>query len=84
MATSGESMLDLLTRYAEPKVKGCTVSAWLSTLNKEEQAAFQKIKDNNATVQLANLYNDIISATELPFKLTAFRSHFRGYCICRK
>jgi hypothetical protein len=77
-------MLDVLQRHIEAKPLGCVVSQWVSTLSEEEQKAFDKIKENNKNIHLAILHSDLNQQTELPFKLTAFRSHFRGYCTCKK
>lgn len=84
MATSGESMLDLLNRYADPKDQSCSTAKWIETLGKDEQTAFEKIKENNQKVRLGGLFTELSKQTELPFKLTSFRSHFRGYCSCKK
>jgi len=77
-------MLDVLTRHLEGSSNvGCVVAQWISTLGTEEQTVFQQIKENNSKVKIAQLYKDLSDANALPYKLTAFRSHLRGYCTCR-
>lgn len=77
-------MLDVLNKHllAEPTV--CVVNQWISGLAEEEQAAFEAVRENSSKVVLASLYKDLNDESELPFKLTAFRSHLRGYCTCQK
>ena len=77
-------MLDVLNKHLiGTTVSECSVNRWLSALNSEEQAAFAQIKENNKAISLAGLFNDLNRESPLPFKLTAFRSHFRGYCTCQ-
>lgn len=84
MPTSGSNMLDVLQRHMEARPYKCVVNQWIDTLGPTEKDAFEKIKENNKKIQLALLYTELESTTELPFKTTAFRSHFRGYCSCKK
>jgi hypothetical protein len=77
-------MLEVLSKHLEGNANtGCIVAKWISALGKDEQKLFQQIKENSSTVSIANLYKDLMLDTGLPFKLTAFRSHLRGYCTCR-
>lgn len=77
-------MLEVLTKHLDAPKVGCSVAQWIKTLSKEEQAAFAKIRENSKSVNTTTLYQDLATQIELPFKLTAFRSHIRGYCTCQK
>lgn len=77
-------MLEVLEKHLHAAPKGCVVSSWISTLKDEEQKAFAKIQESKDTINLAVLFSDLTKQTKLPFKLTAFRSHIRGYCTCQK
>lgn len=78
-------MLDVLTKHingdAIPKI--CVVAKWIEGLEDEEQKAFQEVIAHNQDIHVAALFNDLKKETNLPFKLTAFRSHLRGYCTCQ-
>jgi hypothetical protein len=76
-------MLDILQKHLDGPTVGCVVDEWISTLSKEEQVIFEQLKASKVTV-FADLYRDLSTTTELPFKLTAFRSHMKGYCTCQK
>ena len=77
-------MLEVLTKHLDnSNLKGCVVAAWISTLGKDEQKLFQQIKESNTSIKIAQLFQDLNKDTELPFKMTAFRSHLRGYCTCQ-
>ena len=77
-------MLEVLNKHLDgASLSGCVVAQWISTLGKDEQKLFEQIKANNTAVKLAHLFQDLHKDVELPFKLTAFRSHLRGYCTCR-
>jgi hypothetical protein len=75
-------MLDVLNKHLSEEKAGCTVNKWIEDLQQEERDAFASVKANNAKIRLAGLYKDLNAESELPFKLTAFRSHMRGYCTC--
>lgn len=75
-------MLDVLNKHLTATPAVCVVEQWVLSLEKEERAAFIELRNNNKVV-VASLYKDLNKETELPFKLTAFRSHLRGYCTCR-
>lgn len=77
-------MLELLEKHLSNTPTKCITAQWISTLSDEEQKAFEKIKENNKKISIAKLFTDLESTMELDFKLTAFRSHFRGYCTCQK
>ena len=77
-------MLELLSKHLSTlNTPGCVVAKWVGTLSKEEQEVFNKLRENSSAVKVAQLFQDISKEVELPFKLTAFRSHLRGYCTCR-
>lgn len=77
-------MLDVLEKHLNAGPTKCVVERWLDSLSAPEKTAFTKIKENSETIDLASLYKDLTSTVTLPFKLTAFRSHLRGYCTCQK
>lgn len=77
-------MLEVLNKHLlGSSSHGCVVEQWISTLSKDEQALFKQLKENSSSVKIVQLFKDIQNDTDLPFKLTAFRSHLRGYCTCR-
>lgn len=76
-------MLDILTKHLNNETQGCSVNQWINALPQEEKEAFVLIKENNANIKLATLFTDLNKEDVLPFKLTAFRSHLRGYCTCQ-
>ena len=76
-------MLDVLNKHLQANAnKGCIVEDWIKQLDKKEQDAFVEIKNNSNQIKIAQLYKDLNYQIGLPFKLTAFRSHLRGYCTC--
>jgi len=81
---TGDYMLEVLKKHIVTASDKCSVSDWLITLDIEEQAAFNDIKDNSKNINLSSLYTELNLTEQLPFKLTAFRSHLRGYCTCPK
>lgn len=76
-------MLDVLNKHLTAAPTICVVAQWVSELKEDEQSAFVALRSNNNKVVVASLYKDLNEETELPFKLTAFRSHLRGYCTCQ-
>lgn len=78
-------MLEVLTKHikgeTDPRV--CVVSRWISKLSQEEQDAFLEVQNHSQQIQVALLFKELNNETKLPFKLTAFRSHIRGYCTCQ-
>ena len=76
-------MLEVLHNHLNNQKKGCSVDTWIKSLPQEEQDAFALVKENNANIKLALLFADLNKEDTLPFKLTAFRSHLRGYCTCQ-
>ena len=76
-------LVDILQKHLSkpPLVKGCIVASWAAGLPEEEQQALTTLQTKSVIV--ADLYRDL-SVVSLPFKLTAFRSHMKGYCACPK
>lgn len=76
-------LVDILQKHLSkpPLVKGCIVASWAADLPEEEQQALTDLQTK--AVVIADLYRDL-RAAGVPFKLTAFRSHMRGYCACPK
>ena len=77
-------MLEVLEKHLHAKAAGCVVARWIDSLKPEEKTAFNKIREQSETVDLANLFKDLAIQINLPFRLTAFRSHMRKYCTCQK
>jgi hypothetical protein len=77
-------MLDILTKHLEGPSKLCTVALWIDGLPEAEKEAFALIKSNSKNIKLAVLFKELDTTSQLHFKLTAFRSHLRGYCTCQK
>lgn len=78
------SILD--TFIADSKLpKKCKAQRWLGTLPKEDQLKLESLKTENRKVDIKHLYEALVEAgIPIPVKLTAFRSHFKGYCTCLK
>jgi acyl CoA:acetate/3-ketoacid CoA transferase alpha subunit len=77
------SILDQFIEQAKQPGK-CCIASWISSLPKEEAQKFESLKTENTRVPIKNLYEALVAAgVELPGKLTAFRSHFKGYCTCK-
>jgi hypothetical protein len=76
-------MLEVLSKHLSTEVFGCVVARWIEDLPAEEREAFAAVKEKNAAIKIASLYSDLNEESKLPFKLTAFRSHMRGYCTCQ-
>jgi len=79
----GENMIDILNKYLAGTSSACKTGLWIDSLDKKTQDAFTAIKENSKTVVIAKLYAELSNEAPLPFKLTAFRSHLRGYCACQ-
>jgi hypothetical protein len=75
-------MLDVLNKHLTSTPTVCVVAQWISKLTEQEQVAFVQLRNNDKVVA-ASLYKDLNEEDELPFKLTAFRSHLKGYCTCQ-
>lgn len=79
-------MLNVLTKHLDgiDAPTKCVVQEWIDTLSEDEQAVMHELKERSETVVLAQLYSDLEKEIKLPFKLTIFRGHMRGYCSCQK
>lgn len=75
-------MLDVLNKHLTETPSVCVVAQWISGLGEQERVAFVQLRNNDKVVA-ASLYKDLNEEDELPFKLTAFRSHLKGYCTCQ-
>jgi len=77
-------MIDILEQYiAQPSGEGCAMNIWLSSQPKEVQSMFEKLQENKS-INLSSLFSDLNQHSPLPFKITLFRMHMRGYCSCKK
>lgn len=81
---TGDYVLDILNKHIATASDGCSVSAWIDTLENEEKKAFDNIRENSTNINVSSLYSELSTTDKLPFKLTAFRSHLRSYCTCPK
>jgi hypothetical protein len=77
-------MLDILKKHLEETVFQCVVATWINELEDEEQQAFALLKQNQERIVFADLYKELSNNQTMPFKITAFRSHMKGYCSCQK
>jgi hypothetical protein len=77
-------MLDILKKHLEETAFQCVVATWINELENDEQQAFALLKENQDRVVFADLYKDLSAQQDLPFKITAFRGHMKGYCSCQK
>jgi len=66
--------------------KRCKTQKWVNTLAKEDQTKLNNLVNiDTKGVDFKNLFNSLNDAgIKLPMGLTAFRSHFKGYCTCQK
>jgi hypothetical protein len=58
------------------------VGKWINTLEPEEQDAFNGLI-NSDELNATSLFLALEKQIKLPFKITTFRSHMRGYCSCQ-
>lgn len=78
-------MLDVLGAHIEKlsESKKCATAAWIEGLAEQEQKAFAQLIEAKANAQ--RLYDDLTKAgNDLPFGMTTFRMHMKGYCTCQK
>jgi len=77
----------LIEEQLDTKRFNCSVAKWIETLDEEDKNAFLQLKaelsKNNRYINVASLFQSLSSKTNVPFKLTAFRSHMQGYCTCQ-
>jgi hypothetical protein len=74
---------DLLESQLEKPTSGCVVGNWTATLSDEEQTLLKKLAQKTG-LNLTQLFFALSKETEIPFKMTAFKSHMRGACTCPK
>ena len=79
-------MLNVLTKHLNgiDMPTKCVVQVWIDSLAEDEQAVMRELQDRTDTIVLAQLFKDLDKETKLPFKVTVFRGHMRGYCSCQK
>lgn len=77
---------DVLDYHLKRETVGCIVNRWIAELDPEDKQGFEKLmeltKNNSKAIDVKLLYDGLRAKTELPFRLTVFRSHMRGYCVC--
>lgn len=81
-----EPVLDVLNKHLfnASAFERCSFGYWLDKQDDATKEGFKKIFDSK-NISAQQLYTDLIDAgTELPCKLTTFRSHMKGYCLCQK
>jgi hypothetical protein len=75
-------LLDIIESHSKSLPSKCSVGKWIDTLEPEEQTAFNGLV-NSDTLNATSLFLAIEKQIKLPFKITTFRSHMRGYCSCQ-
>jgi hypothetical protein len=76
-------LADILTEHLNGKVSKCLFGKWLKEQDEQVQDLFAQLVKKDK-LNIASLWRDLISTTELPFKSTTFKSHMRGECSCPK
>lgn len=76
-------LLEIIEDYAKTASSKCSVGKWVDTLEKEEQDALNSLI-NSESLNATSLFLAIEKQVKLPFKVTTFRSHMRGYCTCQQ
>lgn len=80
---------EVLSTHLEPKPAECVVQKWQNSQPFSNREMLNKIRalnmdeDKKKHTDIAELYKALTSETALPFKVTSFRSHMRGYCVCQ-
>lgn len=81
--TLGSILDGIIADSKQPKK--CKTQKWINTLAKEDQTKLNTLHGDNQGVDFKNLFQSLNDAgVKLPMGLTAFRSHFKGYCTCQK
>jgi hypothetical protein len=75
-------LLDIIENHSKLLSSKCSVGKWTDTLEQKEQEALNTLI-NNSKLNASSLFAAIEQQVKLPFKLTTFRSHMRGYCSCQ-
>lgn len=84
--TTGEPLLHVLEKHlsAASSLARCSFGYWLDKQDVKTQEAFVKLAESK-NISSQKLYNDLVAAgIELPCKLTTFKTHMGGYCVCQK
>jgi hypothetical protein len=76
-------LLEIIESHAKAVPSKCSVEKWIETLEPEEQTAFNGLVKSD-TLNATSLFLAIETQIKLPFKITTFRSHMRGYCSCQQ
>lgn len=74
---------DLLESHLNTPTEGCSVNRWIVTLPDEEQTLLKKLSEKKG-LNLTTFFNALTKESNIPFKLTTFKSHMRGACVCPK
>lgn len=76
-------MIDVLEAYLKvPSEVKCSVGLWILEQGEEEQRLFEELR-KHGNINMTNLYKDLTAESPLPFKITLFRMHMRGTCVCQ-
>lgn len=66
------------------KFNRCAFGTWLEKQDDDTRKGFETISQAK-NLSIERLYHDLTSAgIDMPCKLTTFRNHMRGFCICQK
>lgn len=76
-------MLETLKKHLDNEHRLCKVGTWIDSMDEEHRALFKELILKKEDISIAPLHNDLLRENQMPYKLTAFRSHIRGYCTCR-
>jgi hypothetical protein len=82
-----QSIADILDDFITkaPKAGECVTAGWINSLAPEDKKRIESLTTTNKNVPVKNVYEVLVATGhKLPMKLTAFRSHFKGYCTCKK
>lgn len=77
-------MLDVLNSHLQglTEPRQCVVGKWIDELPELERNAFLLLVEARANAQ--KLYGNLLkSGVDMPFKITVFRMHMKGYCTCQ-
>lgn len=76
-------LLEIIESHANAVPSKCSVGKWIETLTSEEQTALNGLVKND-NLNATSLFLALEEQVKLPFKITTFRSHMRGYCSCQQ
>lgn len=75
-------LLEIIESHAKTSPSKCSVGKWIDTLEPEEQTAFNGLIKSDS-LNATKLFLAIEAQVKVPFKITVFRGHMRGYCSCQ-